>query len=406
MEQKKLVVNCDLCDTRSANEESLSGYEQIIINADIILINERSNAMLQRLPLICNADVTVDAGEQRVEIMTQNGSYELKAGIVPEGKAILIVNGSLRIYPGTEELLSRYLKIVVNGTVYAPESIQSCLGNLTVNGGSCCYPDDCVMLEDSFTVDQYFPLRAKEKTGYFAAERVFITDTTVNVKMLAEKGNFFVTKELVVSQELLEDALGLVAENVKLRVVPAAHAFVNADSVLDEALLRKFGKKLYIYGSLSLNEQSIELAEHIESLKVAGEVRLLRHQMESLEKLHAEYDRCVIVKGKTVVNKAFITVNNNLLNQSQEGVSITNCGTVTILPEVEAERISSLLELINVGTVKCTPSQRSAVELVSCNVGVIQDGIGEDGESVFGNIKEIAKDLLQSKIVNADEYIL
>lgn len=406
MEQKKLVVNCDLCDTRSANEESLSGYEQIIINADIILINERSNAMLQRLPLICNADVTVDAGEQRVEIMTQNGSYELKAGIVPEGKAILIVNGSLRIYPGTEELLSRYLKIVVNGTVYAPESIQSCLGNLTVNGGSCCYPDDCVMLEDSFTVDQYFPLRAKEKTGYFAAERVFITDTTVNVKMLAEKGNFFVTKELVVSQELLEDALGLVAENVKLRVVPAAHAFVNADTLLDEALLRKFGKKLYIYGSLSLNEQSIELAEHIESLKVAGEVRLLRHQMESLEKLHAEYDRCVIVKEKTVVNKAFITVNNNLLNQSQEGVSITNCGTVTILPEVEAERISSLLELINVGTVKCTPSQRSAVELVSCNVGVIQDGIGEDGESVFGNIKEIAKDLLQSKIVNADEYIL
>ena len=39
-EKKKFILNCDVCDARKIKEESLSEYEQIIINADLILVDE------------------------------------------------------------------------------------------------------------------------------------------------------------------------------------------------------------------------------------------------------------------------------------------------------------------------------------------------------------------------------
>ena len=59
-EKKNYIVNCDVCDTRKITQESLSGYEQIVINADLLLVDENSRAILNRLPLICNADETLD----------------------------------------------------------------------------------------------------------------------------------------------------------------------------------------------------------------------------------------------------------------------------------------------------------------------------------------------------------
>ena len=45
-EKKNFIVNCDVCDARKIQEESLSGYEQIILNTDFLLVDER--AMLVR----------------------------------------------------------------------------------------------------------------------------------------------------------------------------------------------------------------------------------------------------------------------------------------------------------------------------------------------------------------------
>lgn len=43
-ENKRLVINCDICDTRKIEEENYSNYEQIVINADSIIINEKSKS--------------------------------------------------------------------------------------------------------------------------------------------------------------------------------------------------------------------------------------------------------------------------------------------------------------------------------------------------------------------------
>ena len=52
-EKKKFILNCDVCDARKIKEESLSEYEQIIINADLILVDEYSRDVFHRLPIIC-----------------------------------------------------------------------------------------------------------------------------------------------------------------------------------------------------------------------------------------------------------------------------------------------------------------------------------------------------------------
>ena len=75
-EKKNYIVNCDVCDTRKITQESLSGYEQIVINADLLLVDENSRAILNRLPLICNADETLDV-EGEVSVICANGSYEI-----------------------------------------------------------------------------------------------------------------------------------------------------------------------------------------------------------------------------------------------------------------------------------------------------------------------------------------
>ena len=46
--KKNLIINCDVCDTRNAKEEYLSGYEQIMINTDLLLVSAESRGVLER----------------------------------------------------------------------------------------------------------------------------------------------------------------------------------------------------------------------------------------------------------------------------------------------------------------------------------------------------------------------
>ena len=40
------MINCDVCDARNAKEEYLSGYEQIMINTDLLLVSAESRGIL------------------------------------------------------------------------------------------------------------------------------------------------------------------------------------------------------------------------------------------------------------------------------------------------------------------------------------------------------------------------
>ena len=97
-----------------------------------------------------------------------NGSYEITGSTVVPEHTLLVVNGFLQVHPGTEDVLEKYEKISVNGSVII-------------------YPDDCVILDRTFVMDKYFPLRAKEGSKYYVEKMVIIQDKSVDLAKLAQK---------------------------------------------------------------------------------------------------------------------------------------------------------------------------------------------------------------------------
>ena len=93
-EKKKYLVNCDVCDMRKASPESLAGYEQIMINADLLLADARSREMMNTLPIVCNVDHVLDV-EGEVTIVVNDGDFELRGGMEFEERTILCINGNL-----------------------------------------------------------------------------------------------------------------------------------------------------------------------------------------------------------------------------------------------------------------------------------------------------------------------
>ena len=129
MEKQELSVNCAICDARKVTEETLSSYASVSINTGVLLSNARSRLLLGRYSVNVNSATVIDwEQEEAPAFSTYNGSYEIKAGTLPARPTILIVNGKLSISPDAASSLSSYLKIVVNGTIYCPESLSSSLG--------------------------------------------------------------------------------------------------------------------------------------------------------------------------------------------------------------------------------------------------------------------------------------
>lgn len=405
MEMKKnLMINCDLCDTRNMNEEDLAGYEHIIINTDLLVVNSRSKGILNRLPAICNMDSSLEL-EDDVELVSINSDYELCATSVISQNTALHVNGNLNIRPGTEEALTHFVSISVNGQVKYPEELAPYLGNLRVNGASTCIPTGCIEVKPKFTIDRFFPIRARENGCYFAEEKVLLLDPQVDLAALTAKNVTFVTPAFLTTEALAPAALGMFNEKTELELIPADFAYVDGDVTLNEALLQKYGGRLYIDGNLTLNADSTPLIDRMEGLYVNGDITLTKKQMEALKKLDASYKDTCIVKGMCIENKAMLKIDQNLINSAPDGITIRNCAKINIKKDISAETTLEKLELENCAIISCTPEQRGAVELIGQNIAKIMDGT-EDKEDEGSQIFKMIQQAANSKIVNADHYNL
>ena len=52
----KLKINCDVCDARRINESNYRGYEEILIKADTMIVDDRSRQVMSMLPFTIEAD--------------------------------------------------------------------------------------------------------------------------------------------------------------------------------------------------------------------------------------------------------------------------------------------------------------------------------------------------------------
>lgn len=401
-----LVVNCDVCDARKVNEESLSGYSQIVLNTDLLLVDENSRAVLNRLPVVCNADAVLDA-EGEISIVTANGDYEISGGTLAGGKAVISVNGNLTVRPGTEKVMENILRICVNGSARYPESMAPFMDRLSVNGDVRCIPDGCIELKPVFVIDKYFPLRARQGGKYYAEQKVILADTDVDVEALAGKKVRFVTDYFLVREELAPQAVAMFDESVEMDVIPSDMAYIGDGARLNEALVLKYGKRLYIDGDLTLEDESENCFGMVEKLWVNGDVRLFKRQEEAFARVDAVYGKLVFVKGRYVANQARMVVDTGTLEALPDGLEIGNCATLIVEKEVKPELIMEKLAVRNCARIFCSPEQRGALQLVCANVAKIEDGeMPEDGEHGEGGSRDGTENAGNHRVVNTDSYIL
>lgn len=409
-EKKKLLVNCDLCDTRKLKEEDYSHFEQIAVNADIVLVNENSKSILNRLPVSFNNDKTIELpSDVDVNVKTVNGSYKITGDTMAGEHTLLIVNGSLTIEPGTEEILKKYEQILVNGNLSYPKSLEGYIGKLTVNGSVAAYPDGCVVLDKkSFTMDKYFPLRARENSIYYAKKNVIIKDESVDVGKLVSKNVQFITQTLVLPESKIEECACIFDEKTEFIVVPEGMKLIADDVVLDEKLIQREGKQLFVYGNLEVDGKADmeSISNSLKKLIVKGSVTIKEEQVEAFQKIEAEYEKMDIIDNRREMkNLVKARIDRALLENCEDGIRVCNAAMVVIDQEVEPVLILEKLRLKNCAKVFCSKEQESAVSAVATNVAVIGEA-AEGDETGIGGILGMIKSAADTKFVNADTYIM
>lgn len=396
-EKKNYRLNCNVCDTRKMLEDVFEGYEKVAVNADILICNQRSKAILNRYAVTLNVDAIIES-EEEFEVTTQNGSYEINSDSVPMKRTCLVVNGSLLIRPGTEEILKKYVKIVVNGGVKCPQSLAAYVQSMSVNGWTEFYPDECILMGGELKIDKYFPIRAREN-GYYYSSEILLLDKTVDLEKLKNKIVRFKTEKLIIAEEMLEKAISIFNDDLELVVIPEGYAYLEGTVSMDEKTVKKYGSRLFVNGNLELTETEPQVFAQIEMLKVTGEVRILEEQQKSFDELDAEYDSVAVVKGVIISNRIDVTIDRAMLELHPSGVTVQNIVDVKLSEEITVEQILKLLQIENCVSVFCSELQKSAVTKVSKNVVYIKT------EESGG--KSITEELFGEKnMINADSYVL
>lgn len=405
-EKKNLMINCDVCDARNAKEEYLSGYEQIMINTDLLLVSAESRGVLERLPAICNTDNTLEV-DDNANLIFQNGRMEINSSSAFPADTVFAVNGDLMIYSDTSRQTLEALRAVnVTGSLLCPASLLTCIKELYVTGETKTYPDDCIILPPVFTPDEYFHLRAREGQKYYVEQEVRLTVPGISLAALGDKKVQFISPRFFVPAEKAADALELFDEKASMVVIPRGCAFIDACEELSENLLRKYGNRLFFRGDLTLTAESIPLLSRLEKLYVSGTLLVPENLAEDFYQFDVECSSVKVVKEekrRILENSPRIILDKNILTASPQGVLVQNCAVLTIDENITPQDILDHVEIVNCARVDCSENQKAAVYQKSSNV--LQIGSREENGEPSGMLG-ILLNLAETKMINADKYVL
>lgn len=405
-EKRNLMINCDVCDARNAKEEYLSGYEQIMINTDLLLVSAESRGVLERLPAICNTDNTLEVDDD-ANLIFQNRSTEINSKSVFPADTVLAVNGDLLIHSDTSRQTLETLRAVnVTGSLLCPASLLTCIKDLYVTGEIKSYPDDCVVLPPVFTPDEYFHLRAKEGQKYYAEQEIRLIAPGIDLGTLRDKKVQFISPRFFVPAEKAADALELFNETASMEVIPQGYVFVDTGKELSESLLKKYGNRLFFRGDLTLTVGSIPLLSRLEKLYVSGTILVPENLAEDFYQFDVECSSVKVVKEekrRILENSPRIVLNKDILTASPQGVLVRNCAVLTIEENITPQDILDHVEIVNCARVDCAENQKAAVYQKSTNVPQI--GSREENGEPSGMLG-ILLNLAETKMINADKYVL
>ena len=384
MEKKKLIVNSAVCDMRTVTEGILDSYESIVINAASVLVSAKSKELLSHYNVVLNVSNVIEISED-AELSTQNGSYKISKGTIMAKPTVLIVNGSLEIEKDADEALKSFLYILVNGSVTYPSGLQNQLPPINVNGSTTTYPSDAICLKNKLILDKAFIIKAKE-AKYYVKNKVVIADETLDISALVNKGASFITRRAIIADALLEDGVGLFADETEIISIPAGFRYVQGGN-LSDLIGSKSENKLYVDGDLIITSDSENALSKLSGIRVNGSILITEKLKDKLQELDAEYNEIKKIKGNIIADKGILSISKQTLLSLNDGVTIIDCGIVKLDKAITPSEIEEKLQFIGCGVVACNTDQRGVVELVSEDVGSINDKdlegldlLGEEGD--------------------------
>lgn len=400
MEKKKLVINAAVCDARSVSEATLDSYKEININAATVLVTQETKDLMAKYNVNMNAAEVMEVPKE-AEIMIQNGSYEILDSTMLQKPTVLIVNGNLNIDTKSQEVLDKFILIQVNGQLSYSTNIKDKLPPIKVNGSIDSYPGDAIRLKSKLILDKTFILRAKGEK-YYVKNKVVIPDNDLDIAYLKEIGATFITKKAIIAEKLLEEAVALFDEHVKIKVIPDGLTYTS-EKILNNNLIKKYGDKLYVDGDLIINNESENALDKLTRLKVVGTIFINEKFIDKLSTINPEYNDIEIIKGASIGDKPYLTIDKRKLNKYPEGLRVFDCGIVNIKEDIDPDEIEEKLEFVDCGVINCSEEQKSAVEIVSKDVGMITDRPVDKFKDLLGGFGLSDKD---TKVINAANYIM
>ena len=389
---KKKVINAATCDARGVTEESLAGFDTIIINAGILIVGEHSKELLNRYPVTMNvANILELPDGQDIKVQNINGKGEIGPDANGEG-VFLIVNGKLVISAGSQDAVKSY---------------EGRFPNIQVNGKTAYYPDGATILKVDTEIDDLFILRASN-TLYYSSGNLYFLDTGINTEKMIEKGLKFFARKIVIAESLISRLVSLFDEEAEIVKVPDGTKLIDDDLELKPKTIKKFGTKLCVTGDVSIMDA--EALSSLEYLFADGTVSVNKELEDAFDEIESVYDELRIIDPDLgyFVDRAIVKVGADVLKKYPEGVCIEDCAKVTLSEDLSAEDIMEKLHIVDCAMVICTKEQEAAVNMIAEDVAMIKASGQDQGEGedimVGDMMMSFPGSTKDAQVINAAEY--
>lgn len=404
---KNKVINAATCDARGVTEESLAGFDNITINAAILIVGERSKELLKKYPVTINvANILELPDGQDIKVQNINGKGEI--GPYADGTGVyLIVNGRLVISDRSQDAVKSYSRIMVNGKVLMPKSYEGQFPNIQVNGKTEYYPDGATILKADTEIDDLFIARASNRL-YYSSGNLYFLDTGIDSEKLIEKDLMFTARKIVIAESLICKLVSVFDEEAEIVKVPDGTKLIDDDLELMPKTIKKNGTKLCVKGDVSIKDG--EALSSLEYLFADGTVSVNKDLEDAFDEIESVYDELRIIDPNLgyIVDRAMVKVGAAVLGKYPEGVRVEDCAKVTLSEDLSAEDILEKLHIVDCAMVICTKEQEEAVNMIAEDVARIKvsgrdQKNGEDGEA-HGMNGSMPGKLKDTQVINAVEY--
>lgn len=405
--KKNKMINAATCDARAVTEESLAGYENITINAAILIVGERSKELLNKYPVTMNvANVLEVPDGQDASVQSINGVGEI--GPDADGTGVfLLVNGKLVIADDSQEAVKSYYRIMVNGKALMPKSCEGQFPNIQMNGKTEFYPDGATILKANTQIDDLFISRAAN-TQYYSSGNLFFLDTGINAEKMISKGMKFTARKIVIAESLIGKLVSLFDEETEIVKVPDGTRLIDGDLELKPKTIKKYGTKLCVSGDVSIKDA--EALSSLEYLFADGTVSVNKDLEEAFDEIESVYDKLKIIDPDLgyIVDRPMVKVGAAVLKKYPKGVQVEDCAKVTLSADLSMEDIMEKLHIMDCAMVICTKEQEEAVNMIAEDVAMIQvagqDQEDEEDGMVGGMLGSFLGKLKDTQVINAAEY--